>query len=105
MEKLKSQLITAMAASGSEPCDLNAAVGPDIPSPVIIALATEASFGTQSEIRYVGDRVVYIPPGYNTEALNAEIQQASAAFSEHQREHLTAIIARELWCPLYLLIS
>ncbi|EME45251.1 hypothetical protein DOTSEDRAFT_33799 [Dothistroma septosporum NZE10] len=102
VEILKARLSTAMTAAGSEICQLNAAVSPDIPSPVIIALATEASLGAQSEIRYVGDQVVYIPPGYSAEEFDLATQRASSAFDQLQRETLIAILARELWCPLHL---
>lgn len=56
VEAIKSQLTAAMTAAGSEICDLTAAVSPEIPSPVVIALATEASFGTHSEIRYSSNK-------------------------------------------------
>ncbi|KAF7190010.1 hypothetical protein HII31_08341 [Pseudocercospora fuligena] len=67
-ENVKIHIINAIADVGSDICDLSEVVGPGVPGPIIVALATEATSGKAGEVRLAGDHVVYIPEGLSGKA-------------------------------------
>ncbi|KAF2160244.1 hypothetical protein M409DRAFT_60156 [Zasmidium cellare ATCC 36951] len=92
---VKIQLRDAIGSSGTEICDLPAAVADEVPLLALRRLASEVASDMGGEVRLEGDHIVYVPANY-TAAVEGRLKQMRderiAELVQHLEDHGYCIV-------------
>ncbi|KAM3422304.1 hypothetical protein BST61_g2663 [Cercospora zeina] len=96
-ENVKTEIHNATSDAGTDLCNISTIIGPDIPSPIVAALATEIAESKGGEVKFSGEHVIYIPKGKIATPTNQdeEVRTAQVASLVVQLEHDGFCVLRE----------
>ncbi|GIZ38223.1 hypothetical protein CKM354_000164600 [Cercospora kikuchii] len=77
-ESVKTQIHNATSDAGTDICNISTIIGPDIPAPIVAALATEIAESKGGEVKFSGEHVVYIPKGHIAPPTNQDEEVRTA---------------------------